>query len=177
MWGGLGAQRAQKPTRLVFCVCNDRVLQNCAPMLVDLLFSSGLPKTQKKHTKNNKNTNCTKKHPPRVSHERGFRVLKCIRVGFWARWAPRPPTHGPKTPPNHDLLLICVPSGLICRRFLVHIFKKTRNVTAHWCAIGNAFFQQNMGTLEMKQTSGLARGRHSWHGGGVAEGIWILISR
>ena len=58
----------------------------------------------------------------------------------------------------------------------MHILKKVRNV---WCAFGNAFFQQNIGTLEMKQTSkkkqtsGLARGRHSWHGGGVAEGNWI----
>ena len=25
-----------------------------------------------------------------MSHERGFRILKCIRVGFRARWAPRP---------------------------------------------------------------------------------------
>ena len=73
--------------------------------------------------KTTNNTNCTKKHTPRVSHERGVRVSKCIWVGFWACWAPRPPTHGPKTCPNHDLLLICVPSGLICRRFLVHIFK------------------------------------------------------
>ena len=45
-------------------------------------------------------------------------------VGFWVRWAPRPTTHSPETPPNHDLLLICVLSGLISRRFLVHIFKK-----------------------------------------------------
>ena len=45
-------------------------------------------KTTKKTQKNT--TNCTKKHPPMVSHERGFRILKCIRVGFRARWAPRP---------------------------------------------------------------------------------------
>ena len=32
--------------------------------------------------------------------------------------------HGPKTPPNPDFWLICVPSGLIFRRFLGHIFKK-----------------------------------------------------
>ena len=24
-----------------------------------------------------------------MSHERGFRNLKCIRVGLWARWAPK----------------------------------------------------------------------------------------
>ena len=46
-------------------------------------------KDNKKKTQKN-TTNCTKKHPPRVSHERGFRILKCIRVGFRARWAPRP---------------------------------------------------------------------------------------
>ena len=28
-------------------------------------------------------------------------------------------------------------------------------------------------TLEMKQTSGLARSPHSWHGGGVAEGTRV----
>ena len=32
------------------------------------------------------------------------------------------PPHGPKTLPNHDFWLICVPSGLICRRLLGHIF-------------------------------------------------------
>ena len=35
-------------------------------------------------------TNCTKKHPSGVSHERGFRILRCIQVGLWASWAPRP---------------------------------------------------------------------------------------
>ena len=38
---------------------------------------------------------------------------------------------------------------------------------------GMLFFNKNIGTLGMKQTSGLARGRHSWHDGGVAEGNWI----
>ena len=108
-----------------------------------------------------------------MSHERGFRILKCIRMGFRARWAPRPPRTAPRHLQTTICLLICVPSGLICRRLLVHISKKNRNVPAHWCAFGNAFFQQSIGTLEMKQTTGLARGRHSWHGGGVAEGNWI----
>ena len=28
--------------------------------------------------------------------------LKCIWAGLWARWAPRPCPHSPKTLPNHD---------------------------------------------------------------------------
>ena len=83
--------------------------------------------------------------------------------GFLGLVGSRPPTHSPKTPPNHDLSLICVPSGLICRRFLVHFFKKVRNVPAHGCAFGNS--------------CGLARGRHSWHGGGVAEANWIIKAK
>ena len=64
-----------------------KCVQNC---IKSIKYCSGRKdeKTTKKNTKNN--TNCIKKHPPRVSHERGFRILKCIRVGFRARWAPRP---------------------------------------------------------------------------------------
>ena len=38
-------------------------------------------KTTKKNTK--KHQNCTKKHPPRVSHERGFRILKIQKTRFY----------------------------------------------------------------------------------------------
>ena len=64
--------------------------------------------------------------------------------GFVGPLGSKTPTHGPKTPPNHDLLLICVPSGLICRRFPGHISKRVRNVPAHWCAFGNAFFNKTL---------------------------------
>ena len=57
-------------------------------------------KDNKTNAKNN--ANCTKNHPQRVSHERGFRILKCIWAGLWARWAPRPCPHSPKTLPNQD---------------------------------------------------------------------------
>ena len=112
------------------------------------------------------------KTSPKGEPRTWFSHLKMHPGGFSGPLGSKTPPHGPKTPPNYDFLLICVPSGLICRRFLVHNFKKFTMFL--WCAFGNAFFQQNIGTLEMKQTSGLARGRHSWHGGGVAEGNWIL---
>ena len=35
--------------------------------------------------------------------------------GFLGSLGSKTPPHGPKTPPNHDVLLICVASGLICR--------------------------------------------------------------
>ena len=54
--------------------------------------------------------------------------------------------------------------------------KSDRSFGAEWWAFGNAIFQQNIGKLEMKQKSGLARGRHSWHGGGAAKGNCIMKS-
>ena len=80
-------------------------------------------KTTKKTQKNN--TNCTKKKLPRVSHERGFRILKCIQVGFRTRWAP---SH-PQTAPRHLQTTICC--SFVCHLawFVVDswcIFSKTK---------------------------------------------------
>ena len=80
---------------------------------------------------------------------------------------------GPKTPPNHNLWLVCLPSGLIYRRSMVHMFKNVRSVPAQWCAFGNAFARQNIGH-ETNKSRGLARSPHSWHSGGVAKGTWIF---
>ena len=81
-------------------------------------------KTIKQRAKSN--AHFTKSHPPRVSHERGFRIVKCIEASLWAHWAPRPLTHSSKTPPNHDCLLICGPSGKICHGFAVHVLEIAR---------------------------------------------------
>ena len=56
-------------------------------------------------TKSKKNTNCTK--------------LPLGPLG-----SETPHTHCTKTPPNHDYGRICLPSGLICHRFVVHMFNK-----------------------------------------------------
>ena len=57
-------------------------------------------KTTQNNAKNN--VNCTKNHHQRVSHERWFRIIMCIWACLWARWAPRPSPHIPKTSPNND---------------------------------------------------------------------------
>ena len=47
----------------------------------------------RKHNKNKrkKQRKLDPKSSQRVSHERGFRTIKCIWEGQGARWAPRPP--------------------------------------------------------------------------------------
>ena len=114
------------------------------------------------------NANC---HPPMVrSHEHGFRILKCLGVSLWVRWAPRPPPHSPKTPRNHDFLFIELSTirGAYFQKMI-----------AASVLIGEQLFNKTLErnssnkALEKKQASGLARSQHSWHGGGAAGGYWI----
>ena len=49
---------------------------------------------------------------------------KCIGVGLWAPRASKPPPHSLKSPPSHIFQLMRMPSGLICRRLVMHISKE-----------------------------------------------------
>ena len=93
-------------------------------------WAQGRKDNNKKH--NNQHTLCQKTSPegePRT----WFSHPKMHPGGFSGPLGSKTPPHGPKTPPNYDFLLICVPSGLICRRFLVHIVQKK---FAMWLLIG-----------------------------------------
>ena len=67
---------------------------------------------------------------------------KNVLGGFLGPLGSKTPPHGPKTPPNHDFLLICVPSGLICRRFLVHIFKKKSQCSCSLVGVRECIFSK-----------------------------------
>ena len=90
VWRALEPSRPENPPDVFFCVFKklrkhniaDRVLLNWAPMQVKLLFSKGLPKTQKT-TKNNK-TRKLSSHAGKTSFfeflgcERPFVVFLCV---------------------------------------------------------------------------------------------------
>ena len=68
------------------------------------------------------NLNCTRNHPARVSHEHGFRILKSIGVGLWARWSPRPPPQ-PRDASEAHLLAHSRALWFDLHRFLVYILR------------------------------------------------------
>ena len=124
-------------------------------------------KDNKTNAKNN--AHCTKNHPQRVSHEHGFRILKCIWAGLWARWAPRPCPHSPKIPPNHDFysfvcLLVCFVIDSLC------IFPKiARSFGVRFCAFGN-----KLPTKLVNETNSERRFKRArWRG--CAQRSWITF--
>ena len=96
-----------------------------------------------------------------------LKTQKNTSGGFSGPLGSKTPPHGPKTPPNHDFLLICVPSGLICRRFLVHIFKKKSQCSCSLVGVRECIFSKkhwNIGNETNKSVGTrptfLARGRY-----------------
>ena len=104
--------------------------------------------------------NWTNKHPRRVSHERGFRILKCIWVGPWLGplGSKTPPPTWPQDASKPRCLahLCAIWSDLSSIRG-AYFRKMFAAVLLIGVRSGMHFVQPNFGTLEMKQTSGLAR--------------------
>ena len=123
-------------------------------------------KDNKTNAKNN--ANCTKNHTQRVSHERGFRILKCIWAGLWARWAPRPSPHSPNTPQttifNHLCPFWCDLSSIRGAYFR----KLLAVVRARFCAFGN-----KLSTKLVNETTSERRFKRArWRG--CAQRSWII---
>ena len=124
-------------------------------------------KTTKINAKNN--ANCTKNHPQRVSHESGFRILKCIWAGLWARWAPRPPHTAPRPPQTtifaHLAAFWCDFSSIrgVYFRKLLAVFG------ARFCAFGN-----ELPTKLVNETNSERRFKRArWRG--CAQRSWIIM--
>ena len=124
--------------------CLRKCVRNCAQIYKMPLWMHCRKRQQRKCKKQR---NCTKNYHQRVSHERGFRILKCIWAGLWARWAPRPspilPTQ-PQDPPKPRFLIICVPSGVICHRFVVHISENCSPLLVLVSVLSGMNFQRNL---------------------------------
>ena len=116
-----------------------------------------------KTTTNNatNNANCTKKHPLRVSHERGFRILKCIWAGLWACWAPRPP----QTKTFANLCPFWCDSSSIRGAYR----KLLAVVGARFCAFGNELSTKLVNGTNSERRFKRARWR------GCAQRSWIIF--
>ena len=102
-------------------------------------WAQGRKDNKKKHKKHHE---LYQKTSPKSEPRTWFSHPKMHPGGFSGPLGSKTPPHGPKTPPNHDFLLICVPSGLICRRFLVHIFKKKSQCSCSLVGVRECIFSK-----------------------------------
>ena len=126
-------------------------------------------KTTKNNSKNN--ANCTKNHSQRVSHERGFRILKCIRAGLWVRWAPRPPNTAPRPPQTTIFAHLC---SFWCDLSSIRgaYFRKLLAVVgARFCAFGNELSTKLVNATNNERRFKRARWR------GCAQRSWIILNK